>query len=115
MCDGYRMSDQNPDSSHDGLRFMKNTQLPQDCSSVIVDPFTRKTIPVVERINCAKRYFNSPSGCGKTAPGSKMSSANQNFQDNVVVRHMLLPNFDFEVRQCRHETFIVGTNSIGSR
>jgi|1186.fasta_scaffold395704_2 hypothetical protein len=28
---------------------------------------------------------------------------------------MLLPNSNFEVRQCRHELFIVRTNSIASR
>lgn len=44
-----------------------------------------------------------------------MSSADQNFQDNLVVGDMLLLNFNFEVRQCRHETFVVRTNSIPPR
>ena len=44
-----------------------------------------------------------------------MSSANQNLQENVVIRDMLPLNFNFEVRQCRHETFIVRTNCIAAR
>jgi len=72
------MSEEKFNSSKKGLRFTKNPELSQYGRSIVVNPFTGKTICIVEGINGAKRYFNSPSGCGKAAPRSKMSSANQN-------------------------------------
>ena len=44
-----------------------------------------------------------------------MGSANQNLEQDVVVGNMLLQNFDFEVRQCCHELFIVQADSIVPR
>src|SRR5579864_2738426 len=44
-----------------------------------------------------------------------MSSANQHLEQDVVLGNMLLQNFNFEVRQCCDELFIVQADSIASR
>jgi len=109
------MSHENFNSSQYGLRFPKNTELSQDGSSVIVNSFTGQTITVVEGINATEGYFHSPSGGGKAAPWPKMSSANHHLEQNVFVGDILVPNLNFEIRQRRHELFVVGTDSIASR
>lgn len=101
--DGNRMGRQDGDSSQDGLRLVKDAQLPQHGAAVVVDFLPGQSIIGIEAVDPAQRELNSPASCGKTAPSAEVSAANSDFDENGVVRDMPSLHFDSQVRQRIHQ------------
>src|SRR5580698_5096213 len=85
---------------------MKNAELSQDGSPVVVDFFSGQTILGVERVHPAKRELDSSPGRRKAAPFPEVRTANHDFNKNRIVCDMPALYADFLVRQCSRQLLI---------
>lgn len=69
---GDGMCGQRTNLAEHALWFVKDAQLPEHSSAVVVDFFAFQTVMGVEGIDAAERNFNSASGRGKSAPCAQM-------------------------------------------
>ena len=82
------MSRQSADSTQDALGLVEYTELLQHRPAIVVDFLTRQTMVSLERIHTAKREQDSAPCCRKTSPATEVRTANDDFNQNSVVRYM---------------------------
>src|ERR1700722_9273985 len=93
---------------------MKNAELSQDGSPVVVDFFSGQTILGVERVHPAKRELDSSPGRRKAAPLPEVRTANHDFDKNRIVCDMPALYADFQVRQCSHQLLIKPAHPVSA-
>jgi hypothetical protein len=100
------------DLTHNALGLIENAELPQDRAAIVIDFFSSQPVIVVERIHPAEWELDSPACRGKATPRSEMSSANHDFHEDGIVRHVAPLYLDLQVRHCIHELLVKLANAI---
>jgi hypothetical protein len=93
---------------------VKNAQLPQDRSAVVVDFLAGQTVIGVEGVYAAEWERNSPPCRRKTTPRAEVRTADHDFNKNGVVRYMSSLYVDFQVRKRLHQLLIEQTDSLSA-
>jgi hypothetical protein len=96
------------------LRVMEDAELSQYRRPVVIDSFPGKTIIGTERIDSAKRDFDSPPCRRQATPFPQLRSANHDFKQNCVRCDVPAYYLDLQVRQRFHQLLIKLANSINA-
>jgi hypothetical protein len=88
------MTHQRCDFSQKSVRLVKNAQLPQDSSSVVVDFFAGKMVVCVECVDSTQRQLYRFSRCREAAPCSEMRAANHDLEDDRLLREVAPRDFN---------------------
>ena len=90
---------------------MKDAELSQHRSAVVIDFLSLQAIIGVEGVNTAKRELDAPPSRRKTTPSAEVRAANDDLNQDGVVRDMAALHLDFQVRQRLHELLIKLTDA----
>jgi hypothetical protein len=93
---------------------MKDTDLPEDCCSIVVDSLSGEAIVGVKCVHPTKRELDPSARRWETTPIAEMGTADDDFKQNAVVGNVLALNFDFQVRQRLHQLLIEFTNPVAA-
>ena len=106
------MGGQHTDLAEYAARLVKNAELPENRTAIVVDPFTRQTIIGVKRVDPTQRKLDAPSGRRQASPTTKVCPANHDFDQDGLLRHMPALNRDLQIRQRLHELLVERADSI---
>jgi hypothetical protein len=91
---------------------VKDAELPQRGTAVIVDFFPGQTVFGVEGVHTAQRELDSPPCRGQPAPISKMRPADNYLNQNGLLRHMLAFYVDLQVGERLHQLCVEKPHAI---
>src|SRR4051812_42976224 len=106
MCQSDREAPSN------AFGFVKNAELPQDSSPVIIDSLADEAVIVVERENGTQRELNTPPGRRKPAPRTAVRSANDRLKDDLLLGCVAPAHGNLQVRHRPQEIIVEGVHSI---
>jgi hypothetical protein len=108
------MSGQGAEASESALGIVENTDLPEYSGAIVIDFFSSQAVFGVEGIDAAERELHSPSGRRQAAPLAEMRAANDDLDQNGLVRDVLALYIDLQIRQRTHELRVETPDSIGT-
>jgi hypothetical protein len=109
------MDRQNADLTQKGLGLAEHTELSEHRCAVVLDFFTDQTIIGIKRIHTAKRELNSPPRRRQATPGTQMRAANDDLNQNGVLRLVPVLHRDLQVGKSLHKLLIKQAHSAPAR
>ena len=92
-----RMHHDRIDATPKAVRLMKDAELAEHCSAVIVDLLAYKPVVFVEGVDAAERELNMTAGRRQTAPRAQMVSADNGFQNDCGFANVTPLHVDLQV------------------